>query len=545
MGRTIGELLGFGIDPFAEATQEVFGGAERVDEKITAPAMSLRQFVEHAWHVVEPELDFIPNWHVDAICEHLEWVAAGEIPRLAINIPPGHAKSVIVAVMWPAWMWHWRPGWRSIFGSYDQDLSTRDAVRSRMILTSPWYQGTFAPEWRFTSDQNVKGYYRNNRMGERMAVSVTGKSTGFRGHCVAVDDPINVKDRHSEQEGGALDVAIDWWDRTMSSRLNDPRSGARVIVMQRLHERDLTGHALRAGGYVHLSLASEFDPKRRSVTVTKSGERWQDPRQHAGDLLFPELFTPEVLEQAKKDLGSWQYAAQHGQNPMPASGGIFQKGYFLGGEVETPQGKKVVPDRSYRRAQLPPVWNETIQSWDMAFKKTTDSDFVVGQVWSRLGADVYLRFERRGRMGFAESKTAIRDVSAQFEEAHTKLVEDKANGPAIIDELRTEIPGLIAVPNNDGVLAHAWTIQGFLEAGNIHLPHPSEWPEVDEWLAEVCGYPKAAHDDRVAAFTQAVLRLMRNARGGAVTESTEKPKLSEAAEVAQSMGGTGRMPERF
>jgi predicted phage terminase large subunit-like protein len=283
------------------------------------------------------------------------------------------------------------------------------------------------------------------------------------------------------------------------------------MIMQRLHEKDPTGHLLAKGGYVHLMLPSRFEPKRRSVTVLMDVERWRDPRQEAGELLFPQLYTPKVLDEAeKKDLGSWGFAAQHQQSPLPSTGGIFQKGYFVGGEVETPNGKKLVPDRTYRRAQLPIYFDEHIQSWDLAFKKNDDSDFVVGQVWSRYGADIYLRFERRGRMGFAETKQAITDTSAAYEYAHAKLIEDKANGPAIIEELRTSLPGVIAVPNNDGVEAHAWAIQPFVEAGNIHLPHASEWPEVEEWLAEVCGYPKAVHDDRVAAFTQAVLRLMKN-----------------------------------
>lgn len=532
MGRTIGELLGRTVDPIAAAVRDVF--SQKEDDTVTAPPMRLREFVERGWPIVEPDMPFIPNWHIDAICEHLEWMSSGEIQRLVINMPPGHAKSMIFAVLWPAWVWTWRPGWRSIYGSYDLDLSTRDAVRTRMVLTSAWYLGTFEPSWRFTSDQNVKGYYRNNRMGERMAVSVTGKSTGFRGHFVGVDDPLNVKDRHSDAPGGALDQAVDWWDKSMSSRLNDPRKDPRAIMMQRLHERDPTGHALAAGGYVHLCLPTEFDVRKRSVTVTKSGQTWHDPRTKPGELLFPELFTPEVIAQAKKDLGSWDYAAQHQQSPMPATGGIFQKGYFVGGEVETAEGKKIIADRSYRRRQLPPVFEEELQSWDFTFKKREDSDYVVGQIWSRLGADVYLRFERRERMGFADSKRAIRELSAAWPRANAKLVEDKANGPAIIEELRTEIPGIIAVPNNDGVLAHAWAIQGFVEAGNIHVPHPDEEPWVGEWLAEVCGYPKAAFDDRVAAFTQAILRLMRNARARQSTNGNGTEPLSEAGRAANA-----------
>jgi hypothetical protein len=189
-GRTLGELLGYD-DPFRRVQEEQFGEDDQKEPDPVAPIMPLRQFVEEGWSINEPDKPFMANWHIDAICEHLEWVIAGEIQRLVINIPPGHAKSLLTSVLWPAWVWTWRPGWRSIFGSYDQGLSLRDSVKARTVMQSAWYQETFAPRWRFTSDQNVKGYYRNSRMGERLAISTDSAATGFRGDCIAVDDPIN------------------------------------------------------------------------------------------------------------------------------------------------------------------------------------------------------------------------------------------------------------------------------------------------------------------------------------------------------------------
>lgn len=518
-GRSIGELLGL-EDPFHRVQQEQFAVDDLTEPDPSAPIMPLRQFVEEAWPVLEPDKPFMPNWHVDAICQHLEWVIHGEIQRLVINIPPGHAKSIITSVMWPAWVWSWRPGWRSIFSSYDEKLSLRDSVKSRAVMQSPWYQERFEPRWRFTSDQNVKGYYRNSRMGERLATSTGGASTGFRGNCTAVDDPTNALDRHNVN---ALEGAADWWDKVMSSRLNDPRTGGRVIMMQRLHGKDLTGHVLAKGGYVHLRLPSEFrpnttkHPNRVSKTLTKSGHRWQDPRTREGELLFPDLYPRDVIEQAKIDLGTWDYSAQHQQDPLPESGGIFIRSWF----------------KFYTQRTLPPVYAETIQSWDMAFKKLEDSDYVVGQVWSRLGANCYLRLERRGRMGFGESKQAVRDVSKAWPMASLKLIEDKANGPAIIEELRTDIGGIVAVNNADDVFARAWACQPFVEAGNIWLPDPSEWPEVNDWLDEVCTFPKATFDDRVAAFVQAVLRLKKRLSGDGGPVSKGEPNEAHAVAAQQ------------
>lgn len=513
MSISVADILA-GDDPAERAKRLAFGGPVR--ELRTTPLMPLRQFVEDGWHVLEPETPFIPNWHVDAICEHLEAISFGDLLRLIINVPPGSAKSMIVSVMWPAWKWHWRPGWRSLFSSYDLQLALRDSVKSRTLLTSGWYRDTFQPDWVFTSDQNVKGYYRNSRMGERLALSV-GAGTGFRGHCVVVDDPIKVMDAHSDTK---LDEAIAWWDTSMSSRLNDMKTGAHLIIMQRVHDRDLTGHVLaKSSGYELLALPSEFDPKRRARTVTRSGKVWEDPRTTPGELLFPALFPPEVIEQAKKDLGSWAYAAQHQQRPLPATGGIFQRPWF----------------QFYRKRELPPVFMETLQSWDMTFKKKEDADFVVGQTWKRLGANCYLIRERRGRMGFSETKRAVVTEAKANPETGLKLVEDKANGPAILDELKGAVDGLVGVSDPGGVLAQAWSVQPMVEAGQVWLPHPEEWPEVEDWLTEVCGYPKAAHDDRVAAFTQALQRLQLHIRQGLgkPPESKEMER-SEAAAVAGS-----------
>lgn len=507
-GVAVRDILGVHTDGFREAADEVFGGP--VVEERTTPLVSLREFVEDAWPTVEPELPFIGNWHVDAICEHLQWVAEGEIQRLAINIAPGLAKSMLTSVLWPAWMWTWRPSWASIFSSYDGTLSTRDSVRARTVMTSWWYQETFKPLWRFTSDQNVKSYYRNNRSGERLATSVDGKNTGFRAHCVVVDDPLSADDRHNIER---MEAVAGWWDKVMSSRFRDPRTGARVIVHQRLNERDLTGHVLARGGYVHLNLPTEFDKKRASVTVTKSGKTWTDPRTEDGELLFPQLYTADVVEQAKIDLGTWDFSAQHQQQPLPDSGGIFEKSWF----------------QFYRKSELPSAFDEELQSWDMAFKGKEDSDFVVGQVWGRRGRRCYLRYERRGRMGFSDSKKAVKEVTAAYPNAKAKLIEDKANGPAIIEELRDHLDGIIASSDPGGVLAQAWAVQPFVEDRTIYLPDPADWPEAEEWLTEVCGYPKAVHDDRVASFTQAIKRLKRHVQRKPIGDDRSRSRSVEVA----------------
>lgn len=472
---------------------------------------SLREFTRDAWHVVEPAVPFKPNWHIDVICDHLEAVSRGDINQLIISIPPGHAKSLLVSVMWPAWMWTWNPYWRSIFGSYDRQLAHRDSVKARMLLESDWYRSEFNPNWEFSGDQNVKGYYRNSKMGERLSISV-GTGTGHRAHAVIADDPINVSDRFSEAK---INEAIDWWDKSMSSRFLDQAKAIRVIIAQRTVVNDLTGHALKQGGYEHLCLPSEFDPKRRAVTSLGVA----DPRKTAGELLFPKLFTPAVIAKAKIDLGSIDFAAQHQQLPVPAEGGIFKREWF----------------QFYRKAQLPAVYHQLAQSWDMSFKDRKSSDFVVGDVWGRSGANCILLYHKREQMNFPRTRRALMDVTDLFPNATLKLVEDKANGPAIIADLRQTIPGLVAVdPGGDSKEARAHAVSPLVEAGNVWLPHPDEAPWIEEWLDEVCTFPRGQYDDRVDAMTQVLKRFKKAIDEWRRANATpvEETDRTEAATVA-------------
>jgi hypothetical protein len=371
--------------------------AREATYQLRPSSCTLREFIEDGWHEVEPALRFIPNWHIDAIAEHLEAASRGEIQRLVISIPPGHAKSIIVAVMWPAWVWTWNPHWRSIFGSHDLTLSMRDSVRARTLMESDWYQTTFRPSWQFTSDQNVKSYYRNTKKGERLAISVAAAA-----------------ERAS--------AATLWWStirsRSLTDSQNDNGVGDRlvgqdhVVALQRAGEstprdhraahRGRRSHRSRAeAGRIRTSLPA-LRVRSEAPAVTSLGVA--DPRTKEGELLFPQLFPPGVIDQAKKDLGSIDYAAQHQQSPVPMSGGIFQREWF----------------EKHYYTKLPPVFHEIIDSWDMSFKDQKSSDYVVGQRWGRLGADVYLLRERRGQMNYP---TTRKEVKA-FSEAPTHSATD-------------------------------------------------------------------------------------------------------------------------
>lgn len=443
--------------------------------------------------MVEPGTPLLWNWHIDAICEHLQAVTDGRIRRLLINIPPGHMKSLLVSVFWPAWVWARRPEWRALFSSYAMDLAIRDSVRCRDLITSEWYQEGFCPPWGLKGDQNVKSFFENTRRGFRFSLSVGGRATGFRGDCVVVDDPLNAKEQYSKT---ARDECVFWWDKVMSSRLNDQRVGARVIIMQRLHEEDLAGHVIRKEGYEHLCLPTEFEPERLTGSgrdhipaATRIG--WRDPRTEPGELLFPTLFSAPVVTEAKRDLGADGFAGQHQQRPSPADGTIFKRAWW----------------QYYRQA--PAVFDVVIQSWDCSFKDTKGTDYVVGQVWGRLGADKYLLDQVRDRMDFTATCAALKSLSAKWSRAAAKLIEDKANGPAVISALRRQVSGLIPVEPDGSKVARAHAVSADVEAGNVYLPEGATF--TSDFVEELASFPNGTYDDQVDAATQALRRLSSGA----------------------------------
>lgn len=278
---------------------------------------TLSHFVRRAWHVLEPATPYVHGWHIDAICEHLEAITYGHIKNLLINVPPRHAKSLLCAVFWPAWTWTMWPATRWLFASYAQQLATRDSLKTRRLVLSNWYQEKWWHRVRLADDQAAKVRFENTKTGYRIATATGAMGTGEGGDIAAVDDP------HSAQGASSAahrEATLIWWDETMSTRLNNPTTGAKLIIMQRLHEKDLSGHVLEQGGYEHLCLPAEFEPTRKSYTVIG----WEDPRTQEGELLWPERMGDAELAQKRKELGSYGYAGQFQQRPTPRGGGMIQ-----------------------------------------------------------------------------------------------------------------------------------------------------------------------------------------------------------------------------
>lgn len=496
----------------------------------------LRAFTAGAWHVIEPATTFIPNWHLDAIADHLMAVSDGQIRRLVINIPPRHSKSLSACVLWPAWEWCRRPEIKSLYTSYSKNFALRDSVATRRLIQSPWYQRRWGHVYQLTSDQNVKSRFENNRSGFRLAGSFLAPPSGDGGHKVVADDPIDIKKAQSVNE---LERVIETWVQVLSTRLNDPKTGAHVIVMQRLHERDLTGHVLSHGGYVELRLPAEYEPASATVTVggvrprveaddsvVYQREPFRDPRTEEGELLNPRRFGPEEIAHFKgpEGLGPRHYAGQFQQRPSPAGGTIFLR--------ERWQRWTVLPVRDDGSLDFEELW----QSWDCTFKDEADSDWVVGQVWGVRGAVFYLLAQIRERLSFSGTAAAIKNLSDLWPLAHRKLIEDKANGPAILDHLKREVPGMKPEPVEGSKIARAHSVEPYQTCGNIAIPHatdavlpvvtPAEDPKappvvtwepypcpwVPGFIEEAAQFPNGAHDDQVDALTQAINFRVRRPR---------------------------------
>jgi predicted phage terminase large subunit-like protein len=441
---------------------------------------------------VEPAA-LVPGWHIDAICEHLEAVTRGQIQNLLITVPPRHGKSTMVSVIWPSWEWIEHPERRWLLASYAESLAIRDNVRSRRLIGSNWYQGNWGGNYELSEDVNNRRRMETTHGGHRIALGTGGSATGEGGDRLILDDPHNLADTGDVVRRGVLD----WYDQVWSTRGNDPKTATKVIIMQRFHTEDLAGHVLKQGGWEHLSIAEEYEggaPKPKTVIG------WSDPRTTEGELLWPARYGSEAIERVRRTLGSMAYAGQYQQRPLPAGGGVWKQSWF----------------RFYRHSELAAItrFDSVVASWDCAFKDLHNSDYVCGQLWAVRKADFYLLDEIHARLDFPATLAGIRSLCARSKDLiHAVLVEDKANGSAVISVLRREIPGMLAINPEGGKQARAAAVAPLIEAGNVYLPMPDEQPWIEDTLLEFVSFPAAAHDDRVDAASQALHWLQAKRRG--------------------------------
>lgn len=502
---------------------------EQLAEEAERLSGDLRGFVREGWHVVEPRTRYVPNWHIDAICEHLMAAYDGEIRRLGIMVPPRTMKSLTASVFAPAWEWTRKPSVRFLTSSYGMDLATEFSVKSRDLIRSPWYQARWGSVFQLKSDQNLKTRYENDQGGKRLATSVGGAGTGEGGDILMIDDPHNAQEILSDVK---RQDALEWHDGTMATRFNQPETGIEIVIMQRLHERDLMGHVIDlddAGAWTLLCLPEEYEAKHPMVTpktvVLPSGrELMGDQREMEGELLFPDRIGPASHAERKQRLGAYRAAGQLQQRPTAAEGAILKRQYW-----------RYFDPRFLEDGQLHllPKFRAIGLSWDTAFKEKTSSDYVAGGVWGIVGGDRYLLRVTHDRMGLSMTKAAIKEQRAWALERWpnlpvTTLIEKSANGVEIIEELQREIPGVKPITASVDKTLRAWAAEPDISSGNVFLPGHAD-PEVgagydaartpastQEIVEQAAKFPNAEHDDLVDMVTQ----LVNWARTGAPKKAT-------------------------
>lgn len=457
-----------------------------LDREIVARGR-LYDFVKMAWpHCGEPS-EFVPGWHLEEICLHLEAVSRGECRRLVINQPPGTGKSLLVSVFWPSWEWLHRPATKWIYASYDQSLVCRDAAKQVSLVQSDFYRARW-PHVRLREARPAASDYSNTAGGSRFSTSVRGKVTGRHADIQVVDDPIKPKDAMG---GGSVTKAelkfvSDWWAHTMATRLSDPKTSRRVIVMQRLNVDDLAGECI-AAGYTLLRLPMRYEASDPCRTSHGGDRRTED-----GELLCPSRMAQEEVSQLETDLGPDVAASQLQQRPALQGGGIFREAYL----------------RYYDELPATGLW---VQSWDMTFGSIKASaDFVCGQVWLVSAGAYYLVDQVHARMQLPDMLAAVRELSAAYPRAHDKLIEDKANGMAVEQMLRQSLSGVTLVTPMGGKEARANATTPLWADGKIFLPRPTAKPWINAYTKQLLAFPRSIHDDMVDATTQALIQLRRH-----------------------------------
>lgn len=443
---------------------------------------SLHEFIRQAWHVVDPD-PFVDGIHIEAIAAHLEAVERGEIRNLIINIPPRHSKSMICGVLYPAWVWIDRPEMRWLCSSYAGNLSTRDSVKCRRLITSPWYQARWGDRFSLAGDQNLKTRFDNDKGGYRYSTSVGGQTTGDGGDRIIVDDPHNVQQAESDVQRLS---AIEWWDGAMSSRGNNPKTVARIVVMQRLHEEDLTGHLLAQGGYEHLCIPAEYEPDHPFARVTSIG--WEDPRRKEGELLTPERFGKAEIEELHRRLGSLRATGQLQQRPAPKDGAFFRREWF-------------------HLIDAAPVAAQRVRAWDLA--ATEDGDFTVGVRMAKTPEGLFVIEDVvRGRWTPA-ARDAVILSTAQMDGAECAVWFEEEPGSAG----KSQSASLIRMLAGHNARAERMTgdketraapLAAQMEAGNVKLVRAESNKDL---LSEFLQFPVGKNDDQVDATALAFGKL--------------------------------------
>lgn len=455
---------------------------------------SLLGFIRVMWPVVEPAREFTEGWVVNTICEHLEAISNGEITRLLINVPPGCMKSLTTNVFWPAWEWgpRNRPATKYVSAAYSRDLTIRDNRRSKMLVESDEYQALWGDRFKLSIEQNSKTRYDTDKTGFRIATSVSGGVTGERGDRVIIDDPHNVKEGDSE---AIRNETLRWFSEVVPTRINDARESAILVIMQRVHERDVSGMILAEElNYEHLCIPMEYEADHPHKS--KTSLHFVDPRKEDGEFIWPERFPPDYVEDELKPSmrafgGTYAEAGQLQQRPAPRGGGMFRVTEFV--TVDSP----------------PPVAVKRVRGWDLAGTKSNRADWTVGVLMSIADDKIYVEDVQRIRGGPGEVEELIKNTAdMDGPGVIIDLPQDPGQaGKGQVRYLTSKLNGYTvrSTPESGSKEQRAMPMASQVMQGLVHIVR-APWNR--EYLEELEKFPAGQYDDQVDASSRAHQNLV-------------------------------------
>lgn len=442
--------------------------------------LDLATFVERTFRDLNPGAQLLVNWHIELIAAALMRVARGELKRLIINIPPRNLKSIIASVAFPAWLLGQNPAAQILCVSYAQPLADKLARDCRQLMAGAMFKRVF-PGTSLTGSKQSVSEFVTSKGGFRLSTSVGGVLTGRGADVIIIDDPLKPDEALSEVQRQAVN---DWFAHTLMSRLNDKLNGAVILIMQRLHEDDLTGFAMGQESWEVISLPAIAHDDEVHVIETLLGSFRQV--RLAGEALHPEREPMEVLEALRRSLGEYHFAAQYQQTPAPLGGGLIKPEWFSRYEIR----------------DLPETYDRVFQSWDTASKAAEINDYSACTTWGQKGKNLYLLHVLRKRAEYPELKRLVRDHAKLFS-ATTVIIEDKGSGQQLIQELRYEGFARIEAfePRSDKIV-RMHTQAAMIESGFVFLPHDAPW--LRDYVHELAMFPKGKFDDQVDSTSQAL-----------------------------------------
>lgn len=435
-------------------------------------------FVERVFQTLSPASTCQRNWHIDAICHRMEQVRRGKIKRLIICVPPRALKSMMCSVAFPAYVLGHEPTKRIICVSYSADLAVRLSNDCREIMASPWYQRVF-PGTVISRAKNTEEEFTTTRRGYRLSTSIEGTLTGRGGDIIIIDDPIKPNDALSDSKRERVNNAF---FNTILSRLDDKRTGAIVVVMQRLHEDDLVGRLLRdaPGEWTVLSLPAIAE-EEESVEIGDNKFHVRRP----GDVLHAEREPRPILESYKAQLGSDTFAAQYQQRPNPREGAMIKRTW--------PRRYEDLPARD--------TSSMIVQSWDTANKDSKHAAYSVCTTWLLQGRNYFLVDVVRDRFDYPELK-ARATALAHFHAPKAILIEDVGIGSGLLRELQAAGLPAVAVKPILNKKTRMSIQSSKVESGKVFLPVSASW--LEDFETELFSFPGGRYNDQVDSVSQAL-----------------------------------------